>query len=280
MIKKSVKFLFFLFISSSFLYAGLIDGISVIVNNTPITLVEIRDLSQRLHIPTKEAIQILIQQKIEDNLIKKYGITVDSMDIDDEMEKISSQAGMSIMDFQNFLEKKGINITQYKKDLAQKIRKEKLYKKISSSKIKQVSLDEVKNYYKSHKDIYSVPQMIDVIQYSSSDKSSLQKAISNPMLNIKNIKKSESVLKSQNINPKLLYILQQTKEGSFTPVLTLQNGFTSFYVKRKINVKPLPFDQVKNRIFARMMDKREKNGIKSYFDKLISEAKIKVIREP
>jgi len=279
-IKKSVKILLSLLATSTLSYAGLVDGISVIVNNSPITLYEIRNLSQKLNVPPKKAIQILIQKKLEDNLIKKYGIEADSIDIDNEMEKISSRAGMSIVDFQNYLEKQGVDLDEYKKDLAQKIKQQKLYKKIASTRIRRATEEEMRNFYKNNINLYSIPQMIDVVQYTSNKRSSLEKMIKNPMLNIGGISQKETILKSQSINPKLLYILRQTKEGSFTPILTLKKGFSTFYVKRKINVKTIPFDKVKNDIFARMMDKREKEIVKSYFDKLMSEAQIRVIREP
>ena len=280
MIKKSVKFLFLLLFVSTISYAGLVDGVSIIVNNTPITLYEIRSLSQKLNVPTNKAVQILIQKKLEENLIKQYGITATDEDIQNELEKISARAGMSIMDFQNYLAKRGIDLDQYEKDLAQKIKQDKLYKRIASSRVKRPTEDEMRNFYKNNIGLYSVPQMIDVIQYSSNDKQSLEQMIKNPMLNIGNITKKETILKSNSINPKLLYILKMTKEGSFTPVLSLKDGFTTFYIKRKIDVQTLPFEKVQNDIYARMMDKREKDVIKSYFDKLISSAKIKVIREP
>ncbi len=279
-IKKSVKILLSLLIVSSFSYAGLVDGISIIVNDSPITLFEIRNLSQKLNVSPQKATQMLIEEKLKENLVKKYEIRADSLDIEDEMEKISSRAGMSIMDFQNYLEQQGVDIDEYKKDLAQKIKQQKLYKKIASTRIKKATQSEMKNFYKNNINLYSIPQMIDAIQYISDNRNALKKMIKNPMLNIEGISKKETILKSQSINPKLLYILRQTKEGSFTPILTLKKSFSTFYIKRKINVKTIPFDKVKNDIFARMMDKREKDIIKSYFDKLISEAQIRIIREP
>lgn len=280
MIKKCVKSLFLVLLFKLSLVAGLVDGVSIVVNNTPITLYEIKKYSVNFKVPIKKAVEALIREKLEDNLIKKYDLSVSDTEITDEMEKISSRANMSIVDFENYLEKKGVDIDTYKKDLKKRILKRKLYKKIVSGKIKRADEQELKEYYQKHINIYSIPQMIQVTEYDSKDKELLKKLIQNPMLNISGITRKEKVLKSKNLNPKLLYILQQAKEGSFTPVLTLKDGFISFYVKRKINVKPIPFEKVKNAIFAEIMNKREKDIIKSYFDKLVSEANIKVLREP
>ncbi len=278
MIKKIVKYLFVVSMLITVSYAGLVDGVALIVNNSPITLFEIRNYSQKFNLSSQQAVQMLIKEKIEEALIKKYGITADSTDVDNEIEKISSRAGMSMEDFENYLEQKGVNIEQYRKSLAKEIEQRKLYKKITSSRIRRATQSEMKSFYQKHIDLYSIPQMVDVIQYTSSDKQSLEQMKKNPILNPGNITQKEQILKTASINPKLMYVLQQTKEGSFTPILTLQNGFTTFYVKRKINVKTIPYDKVENDIFAKIMDQREKNIIQSYFDKLVSEAKIVKIR--
>jgi len=279
-IKNFARSLFLVLLFKFGLYAGLVDGVSVVVNNTPITLYEIKKFSIQNKLPIKKAIEALIREKLENNLIKKYGLEATDLEVSDEIEKISSNAGMSIMDFENYLTKKGIDFDEYKKDLAKKIAKRKLYKKIVSDKIKRATPEELKEYYKKNINLYSIPQMVEATEYDAKDKNSLENLIKNPMLNIPGITKKDIVLKTNKINPKLLYILQQTKEGNFTPILTLKKGFVSFYVKRKINVKPIPFDKVKNAIFAEIMNKREQDIIKSYFDKLVSEANIKVLREP
>ncbi len=280
MIKKVLKAIFVALLFKFSLYAGLVDGVSIVVNNTPITLYEIKKFSIQHKLPIKKAIEALIREKLENNLIKKYDLQASDLEVSDEIEKISSNAGMSILDFENYLIKKGVNIDTYKKDLAKKIAQRKLYKKVVSDKIKRATDEEIKEYYQKNIDKYSIPQMVEVTEYDAKDRKTLENFIKNPMLNISGISKKDMVLKSNQINPKLLYILQQTKEGSFTPILTLKEGFVSFYVKRKINVKPIPFDKVKNAIFAEIMNKRESDIIKSYFDKLVSEANIKVIREP
>ncbi len=280
MLKNIIKSLSVVLLFKFYLYAGLVDGVSIVVNNTPITLYEIKKFSIEHNLPIKKAIEALIREKLEKSLIKKYSLEATDLEVSDEIEKISSNAGMSIIDFENYLMKKGINIDTYKKDLAKKIAQRKLYKKIVSNKIKRATQKEIKEYYQKNIDKYSIPQMVEVTEYDAKDRKTLENLIKNPMLNISSVTKKEMLLKTNQINPKLLYILQQTKEGNFTPILTLKDGFVSFYLKRKINLKPIPFDKVKNAIFAEIMNKREQDIIKSYFDKLVSEANIKVIREP
>ncbi len=282
MTTKGIKFLLIMFIFSisSFSYAGLVDAVSMIINNSPITLLEISNYSKKFHISPKKAVQLLIQEKLEDALIKKDNLTASNIEIDNEIEKISLNAGISANDFKKFLKNKDISLSIYRKDLAKKIEKQKLYKRIISGKIQRVGENKMKEFYTKNINLFSIPKAIEVVEYSSNDKKSLEQMIKNPMINFKNIIEKKSILKSKNLNPKLLYILQKTKENSFTPILTLNKNFMSFYVKKKIGVKSIPYEKVKSTIFTTIMDKREKEIIKSYFDKLISKAKIEVIREP
>ena len=129
-IQKYAKSLFIVLLLKFSLYAGLVDGVSVVINNTPITLYEIKKFSIQHNLPIKKSIEALIREKLENNLIKKYGLQATDLEVSDEIEKISSNAGMSIIDFENYLVKKGINVDAYKKDLAKKIAQRKLYKKI------------------------------------------------------------------------------------------------------------------------------------------------------
>ena len=280
MIKKGIKYLLLLCALSSFSYAGLVDAVSMIVNNSPITLLEIRNYSQKFHIPSKEAVRILIQEKLEKALIKKDDLQASSLEIDNEIAKISQKAGISVKQFEDFLKKKGIDLKEYKRDLALKIEKRKLFKQITSDRIKRATGNEMRKFYKTNLNLFSIPQMIEVAQYSSKDRNTLKQMIKNPLINYKNITKKDTILKTKNLNPKLLYIFRSTKSNHFTPILTLNNFYMTFYIKKKINVKVIPYEKVKNQIFAQIMDKREKSIIKSYFDKLISKARIQVIRAP
>ncbi len=280
MFKKSIKYFTIMVFLYSFSYAGLIDGIALTVNNTPITLLEINNYTHKFHIPTKDAMRILIQEKLEQSLIKKYAITTDNFEINNQMQRISKDAGMSLKDFEHFIVKTGMSLKQYKKNLARKIEKRKLYRQITSKRIKRANEKELKNYYKKHISLYSIPKMFEVIKYISPRKSELVALVKNPMINLKNISQKDRILKTKEINPKLLSIFLQTKNGEFTPILNFGKGYMIFYIKRKINVTVIPFKKVRERIFATIMDNREKNILKTYFDKLISKAQIKIIREP
>ncbi len=280
MIKRSIKYFIIIVFLSNFSFAGLIDGISLTVNNMPITLLEISNYAQKLHIPTKGAIQVLIQEKLEQSLIKKYNITANDFEIDNYMQRISKNSGMPLKDFKGFIIKTGISLKQYRKNLAKKIEKRKLYRRITSQRIHRAGEKELETYYKKHLSLYSIPKMFEVIKYISPKSEYLAALTKDPMINLKNISQKDRILKTKQIAPELLSLFLKTKSGEFTPVLNFGKGYMVFYIKRKIDVNIIPFEKVKNKIFAKIMDAREKNTLKTYFNKLISKAQIKIIREP
>ena len=58
--------------------AALVDGVSIIINKEPITLYDIHKYATRFNLSKKEALDILVRQKLEDSEIKKLAISVDN----------------------------------------------------------------------------------------------------------------------------------------------------------------------------------------------------------
>ena len=161
------------FVGSAFAEGKFIDGISLIVNNEPITTYEIQKYKNTLHISTNRAIDLLIQKKVEDREIKLSDIRVDSYDVEEEMKKIANQNRLSLDEFKEILKQKGIDLNEYEEELKNRIKREKLYKKIASSKIRKATEDELRRYYKNNPQEFSIPQKIDIIEYSSPNKEEL-----------------------------------------------------------------------------------------------------------
>ncbi len=268
------------FVGSAFAEGKFIDGISLIVNNEPITTYEIQKYKNTLHISTNRAIDLLIQKKVEDREIKLSDIRVDSYDVEEEMKKIANQNRLSLDEFKEILKQKGIDLNEYEEELKNRIKREKLYKKIASSKIRKATEDELRRYYKNNPQEFSIPQKIDIIEYSSPNKEELLTLTKTPMYKSDSITSSEKELDARNIHPKILYILTNTKEGSFTPILKAGDRYVTLYIKKKKEIKTLPFEQVKNAVFAKVMREKEKDAIREYFEKIKAEAKIIVVRKP
>ena len=276
LLKLTAAFIFMANLS----YAGTVDAISVIINNQPITLYEIYKYADKLHISTKESLDILIRQKLEDAQIKKLNINASDFEVENYIKKLATKNGISEFKFFEMLKSKGIDEDDYRKDVKKKIEQEKLYSKIFSEKKVKIDENALKSYYESNKNKFVVAKAFTTVAYDGPSKESLEKIRKNPMLTIAGIKAKQIQFQSGKMNSNLENLLNQTKPGEFTPVFKTGDSYSMFYIKEKSGVKTVPFSKAKNYIYSLLSSQKEKDAIEDYFKKIKSTADIKVLRRP
>jgi peptidyl-prolyl cis-trans isomerase SurA len=89
------------------LNAKIVDKVVASVEGIPITSYEIEKFSKENNIPKNRALNILIEEKLIQNEIKKRGIDVDDFEVEEEMEKLAKQNGMDLFQFKNILMQRG-----------------------------------------------------------------------------------------------------------------------------------------------------------------------------
>jgi len=265
---------------TTFSYGGLINAISVIINDEPITLYEIYDYAHKFKISTKESLNLLIRQKLEKAQITKLHIKVSNFEIDEYIKRLAAKNNISEFKFLEMLKAKNIKEADYRKDVRKKLGREKLYRKIYMAKKMIINDKDLKNYYDKNKNQFIRVNSFSLTVYQSAKRKSLEKIRQNPILLIKGVKVKTQNLKSGAINPKLERLLDETKSGEFTPVLNTGKVFTMFYIKEKNGVKTIGFDKAKNYIYSLISAKKQQQAVNDYFEKLKSVANIKVLRKP
>ena len=261
-------------------FAKLIGGVSIVVNNEPITLYEIEQFSKKYSVSKNEAINRLIEKKIEESQLKKLGIYVQDYEITQKMEDLARSNGISLRDFEKLIIEDGKDIDSVKEQIKNSLKKEKLYKSIVSKKIKQPDEEELKNYYNRHKELFYVPKEIDLIEYTSTSRRALETLVKSPLSKIDGIKTTPKVVPTSSMHPNLLFVLKNIKEGSFSPIMSANNEYALLFIKKKIDKKLLPFESAKQDVFARVMNEKEKAIMAEYFSKLKATANIEVVRKP
>jgi len=279
-LKTISRLLLIVSLFATFGFSGIISGVSIVINDEPITLYEIYKYSTKYKISKSKAIDLLVREKLENAQIKKLGITVDAFELDQYIEKIATKNGMSIYEFLNMLKSKGIDIDQYKKDLKQKMKRDKLYSSIYREKLKGVEESELKDFYDKNPNEFKIANSFDVVVYSAKNPEDLEAIKKNPMLKLENIKTEAKTLTSNELNNQLKSLLNMTKNGTFSRVVTLRGKPTMFYVKSRGDIQTIPFDAAKNGIYRMLSQQKEQKAIKDYFEKLKSSASIKVVRQP
>jgi parvulin-like peptidyl-prolyl isomerase len=263
------------------LLAKTIGAIAMTVNGNPITLYEIKAFSKNAHIPKEDAVNALIQEKIEQEEMQKQGIYVTPDEINQRLSFIAKQNKMTPKQFQAALKKEGKTIESLKKDIEKQLKKEKLYQRILGNKLKKPTEEEMKAYYKKHKKEFTIPGKIKIQEYLSNDPRALQAIKMQPMLMLQNVKITPRTIDPQKTNPQLLQLILQTPVKEFTPIVNLgKNQAAMFFVQSKGKSVTAPYEQVKQNIFMRMMKDQEQANLIAYFEKKKSEANIKVLRKP
>lgn len=262
------------------LSAGVVDGVSVIINKEPITLFDVYKYSGRFNITKKEALDILVRQKLEESEIKKLNIGVDSFEVDQYIENLAISNNVSQFDFLNMIKSKNIDVAEYKEDVKSKIKRDKLYKKIVSNKMQQMGDSELLAYYNDNLGEFSQASSFDVTVYTSNNQQNLTSIQENPMSVVSNVELKDTSLEATKIDPKLAMMLNSTAKGKFSTIVKSDPNYVMFFVKNKNNIKSVSFAEAKNYIYSKLAEGKEQKAIEEYFEKLKSSASINVVRAP
>ncbi len=271
------KFLFLILFQIS-IFAGMIDGIAIVVNGEPITTYDIYKVKKELHIDDKKAKAFLISKMLEESEVRRRRIQVSDFEVDKAFEKVAKSNGLRVDEFKNVLISKNISIKKFKEELRKQLGRDKLYQMIIKSKMIKPTDEEAKEFFEKNKARFIMPKIIEVVSYSSFNREDLIELYKNPIKFNPNIERREENLETEAINPRLLQILLATPENRFTQILPIGHKFVMYYIKKKSGLKTLPFEKMKNRILTFMFMTKKQEVLDNYFKKLKSEADIKYIR--
>lgn len=271
------KYILALLLSGSISYAGLVNAIAVIVNDEPITLYDIDQKMGQENLSKKDALSSLIDEILYKQELKKYNISVDILDIDDYISKLAEQNHMNILDFKSVVREQQ-NYDLFIEKIKKQLIHQKLVSKIASNKLKIANDMDIEIYYQNNKDDFKIANNIEVVAYVSKNKNLLNAIKSNPMLRDDNVIIQNISLIQSELNPQVKYIVNSTKENSFSPIFVDNKAYNMLYIKNKSDIKTIPLVDVKKKIFNTIMRTREKNYLKDYFETLKITANIKILR--
>ncbi|WP_304400184.1 peptidyl-prolyl cis-trans isomerase, partial [Helicobacter rodentium] len=166
-----------LWASSLFAAPSLVNGIAFFVNDSPVTLMEVYQVEQRDKVSQQIAVDMLINDRLHKEEIKKRNIVVNTIEIEDEIARIAKQKNATLEQIRNYIQGNGGNWEDYKENIKQNLQKRKLYQSITQEGLRMVDEKELENYYNTHKQEFSIPQSIEVVKYFSKDNKALEKTI-------------------------------------------------------------------------------------------------------
>ena len=257
--------------------AQMINGIAAIVENEPITLYEVYSLKEQLRASEQDALNLLIRDRLEDAQIKNLNISVTPFELNDRIEAIAKQNGMTNSQFRSSIQAQGMDFLEFKNNIEKKMLQEKLYKSILAEAGKNVNEQKAKMYFDANPDKFKVFSTARVILYRAKNPEELEAQKTSPSL-LSSVQTQELSLDYQSIDPRLAAIIAGTNNGEFTQILQGADSFDMFYIKEKIGSYTPSFADVKDNVINELYQGEQEKLMADYFDKLRAKAKIQILR--
>jgi len=271
--KTIINFMGLMFLTLT-LQAKMIDGIALIVEGEAVTTAEIKAVQTQMGVSKDEATDLLIQDRLQKSVMKDIKISEES--IDAKIAEIAAQNNLTIPKMQKILSEQGTPWVKYRKSIKEGLKKSKFFQKEVVASIPDPSENEMQLYYNNHKELFTIPTRISVIEYSSSSKDKIDNFLKTRR--VKNIKSRKMTKMTKKMEPSLLATLLQTQNGNYTRPINTGNAYIVFKVLSKKGKSAMPFEAAQSAIAAKWKEEQQQKALKDYFEKLRTRADIQKIR--
>ncbi|WP_345980092.1 peptidylprolyl isomerase [Sulfurimonas sp. HSL3-2] len=275
------KIIFFILLSLT-LNAKIVDGVAILVQDEPITTLDIKKMMQESHLDQTKTIDLLIRKKLEEQEIKARKIEVTNDEVIDEIKNMAKQNNMTVNQFYEAVtNSENMTSSEIQQKIKERITNQKLFQAIAFSHMEEPDEQEIKDYYELHKSQFNHAQSFSTVVYESKQKDILQEKVDNPMFYSPEISRHDQVFEYNKIAPQLADLLEKTPLNGFSPIIPNgKNGYVSFYIQSVTKNKDVNLDEMKAQITNMIMADKREQVLKEYFDRARLNANIKTIRMP
>ncbi|GAA7087778.1 hypothetical protein VN0427_12590 [Helicobacter pylori] len=256
-----------------------VGGISLLVNGSPITLYQIQEEQEKSKVSKAQARDRLIAERIKNQEIERLKIRVDDDKLDQEMAMMAQQQGMDLDHFKQMLMAEG-HYKLYRDQLKEHLEMQELLRNILLTNVDTSSETKMREYYNKHKEQFSIPTEIETVRYTSTNQEDLERAMSNPNLEVPGVSKANEKIEMKTLNPQIAQVFISHEQGSFTPIMNGGGGqFITFYIKEKKGKNEVSFSQAKQFIAQKLVEESKDKILEEHFEKLRVKSRIVMIRE-
>ncbi|GHQ67876.1 hypothetical protein VN0401_10980 [Helicobacter pylori] len=256
-----------------------VGGISLLVNGSPITLYQIQEEQEKSKVSKAQARDRLIAERIKNQEIERLKIHVDDDKLDQEMAMMAQQQGMDLDHFKQMLMAEG-HYKLYRDQLKEHLEMQELLRNILLTNVDSSSETKMREYYNKHKEQFSIPTEIETVRYTSTNQEDLERAMSNPNLEVPGVSKANEKIEMKTLNPQIAQVFISHEQGSFTPIMNGGGGqFITFYIKEKKGKNEVSFSQAKQFIAQKLVEESKDKILEEHFEKLRVKSRIVMIRE-
>ncbi|GAA8336042.1 hypothetical protein HpNP141_09840 [Helicobacter pylori] len=256
-----------------------VGGISLLVNGSPITLYQIQEEQEKSKVSKAQARDRLIAERIKNQEIERLKIHVDDDKLDQEMAMMAQQQGMDLDHFKQMLMAEG-HYKLYRDQLKEHLEMQELLRNILLTNVDTSSETKMREYYNKHKEQFSIPTEIETVRYTATNQEDLERAMSNPNLEVPGVSKANEKIEMKTLNPQIAQVFISHEQGTFTPVMNGGGGqFITFYIKEKKGKNEVSFSQAKQFIAQKLVEESKDKILEEHFEKLRVKSRIVMIRE-
>ncbi|MFH1580983.1 MAG: SurA N-terminal domain-containing protein [Pseudomonadota bacterium] len=299
--------------------AEVVDRIVAVVNDDIITFSELNqfikpyaDKIKTLGYPPEKEREMLfkvrddilsqlIDQKLTDQEIKRFKISVNEKEIDAAVERIKEINYYTDEELRGKLAGQGLNMEEYRKNIKEQILRAKLVNREIKSKV-VITRQDVKSYYEAHSDKYckekkyrlkniimKVPPFAD-----EAKKFSIQKRMEAVLAKLKAGQPFEEMAESYSessgscdlglfaineLSPQLQEAIKGLGTGGeFTSVFDTDYGYQIFYISEVVDSPGKSLEEataeIEEKLFREIVDKK----FRSWLDDLHKKSHIKIIK--
>jgi len=251
----------------------------------------------------EDALNMLIEQKLADQEIKRYKISVSDQEINNAIERMKKIRFITDEELREELKRQGLTLEEYRKQIKEEILREKLISREVKSKI-VITSEDIKTYYKNHKDVYSGKKryhlrniiMKVAANADETEKLMIFKKIEAVLSKLKQGEAfdklariySDSPLASEggdlglfevkDLSPQLQEAVKLLKEGEYTPVLDTDQGYQILYVQEIKKSPGKTLEESTSAISQKLYKDTVNIKYASWLKDLKSRSHIKIIR--
>ncbi len=264
----------------SSLKAEIINAIAAVVNGEPITLFEIRQAAQEEGVGHDEALEMLIDLRLQEARIKELGLQVRSDQVEQRIAQIAQRNNLDTQTLRQVIESRGIDWGEYREQIEKALLNEMLASRVLSDELVPVSDEEVERHYRQNPEAYARPDSVRVVQYVAQEEALLRQAQQNPMGQHPQVSMQSQTLELDELNPRLAAILTQTPRGEFTPIFSVGENQVTLLVRAHEGLTPRSLEAVRSEIAQELQTRQESRAIESYFARERARAEITILRHP
>jgi peptidyl-prolyl cis-trans isomerase SurA len=296
---------------------AVVDRIVAIVNQEIITLSEVEKWSdslqkevhaenrferrERIQEIYRKALEQLIEEKLVDLEVKRYGIKVTSKEVEGALEEVRQKNAASHEDFEKVLAKEGLTLEAFKKQIEKRIQRIKLFHWAVKGD-PNAGEKELRDFYQNHIDryrsneLYRASHILFLVpkDASSEEVQGIRRRCQKVLEKIKGGEDfgEMALLYSQDISAKDRGNLGYFKKGELFPAfekeaLRLKVGEVSGIVRSEFGFHiiklldrrgeiPLPFEQVIEKVKADYYERETERALKQFISTLKEKSVIEI----